>query len=122
MKLQYFKKHLVKLIIGMYSVLVVFLLFTDPRSLPVYILVVPIVWLFACISLTMFVLLSKMYKTGDAHDRKNLIYAMAFSGLICTILLLRSVNQLNGRDLLLVIVFLVLATFYASKLRISSKA
>lgn len=106
----------------MYGVLFVFLLFTDPRELPVYVLIAPILWLFMCMTFTILLILSRMQLSKVDQGSRNFVYAMSFSGLVCTVILLRSVNQLNGRDLLLVVVFLVIASFYATKLRISRKA
>ncbi|MDQ5886122.1 MAG: hypothetical protein QG628_519 [Patescibacteria group bacterium] len=122
MKLQYIKNHLTKITVVMYGVLGTFLIFSNPRSLPVYALIAPILWLFFCMTFSVFIALNRLHGSSSRSDKRNIIYASSFSGLICTVVLLRSVNQLNGRDLLLIMVFLIIATFYTSKLRISRKA
>jgi FlaA1/EpsC-like NDP-sugar epimerase len=121
MATQFLHRNLIRITILMYVILLIFLAFTNPSKLPIYVIIVPIVWLFVCMSFTAHLLIGKFQKDKDTHKRRNLIYSAGFSGLICTVILLRSVDQLNSKDVLLVVIFLAVASFYAGKLRISTK-
>jgi hypothetical protein len=121
MKLIEIKKHLLAVTMGMYSILVIFLMFTDPRKLPVVALVAPIIWLFVCLSLSMYLVLTRFNAHKKSGNRRIIVYAISLSAMLCVVILLRSVNQLNGRDVLLIAVFLAIVSFYSGKLRLTSK-
>lgn len=113
------RRHLVKVIAIMYGLLFLFLGTTDPRNLPILLLIVPVVWLFCCLSLTIFLCINFYGSKDRLTKRKDIVYAVGGAGVLCVILLLRSVNQLNAKDVMLIIIFFAIAFFYVSKIRIA---
>jgi len=117
MTITFHRKRLIKTAIAMYSLLGVFFILTSPSNLPILMLIAPVVWLFIALSITFYLLLGWSKLGVGEKDRRDAIYGMSGAGVICSVLLLRSVNQLNGRDILLVSIFAVIAGFYVRKLR-----
>ncbi len=115
-------KKILKIVTGMYVFLGLFLIFTNPRDLPMLGLIFPIIWLFLCLTLSSYILLTMIRNSAEADVKRLLIYSAGFSLMVCSIILLRSVNQLNGRDLLLVLLFMIVASFYAIKFRLPVKS
>ncbi len=115
-------KKILKIAIGMYAFLGLFLIFTNPRDLPLLGLIFPIFWLFLCLTLSSYILLTMIRNGAEADVKRRLIYSAGFSLMVCSIVLLRSVDQLNGRDLLLVLLFMIIASFYAIKFRLPVKS
>ncbi len=111
------RKRIIELILVMFVILLAFFMKTDPKSLPVILLIAPVAWLFVILSLSFYLGLNWSNIDLNKVSRKDIIYSLVGSGVISIALLLRSVNQLNGRDILLTTIFLVVASFYAKKLR-----
>jgi len=115
------RRYLVKIVAIMYGLFFLFLSLTSPSNLPILLLIAPVIWLFFCLTLTVLLCIN-IYRLKDkVIDRKDVIYAASGAGVSCVILLLRSVNQLNARDVLLIIFFLAIASFYLSKIRMPTK-
>jgi hypothetical protein len=113
----WYQKHLATVTALMYGILLLFFVFTSPRDLPQIFLIVPIGLIFICLSLT-FYLLIRLY-AASRQSNKIYVYAITPSFLICLILTLKSIDQLSGRDILLVFVFIIVSSVYLSRMRIS---
>jgi len=87
----------------------VFLVTTDPSRLPLVLLVVPFLWLFAVLSVTTWLIL----KNRPSVTRKQ---AVLVSGVMATIPVLlaifQSIHQLSLRDVLLSTGLVLLAAVY----------
>ena len=115
------RRYLTKLLAMMYGLFFLFLSTTNPRSLPILLLILPVLWLFLCLTLTIFLCINLYAEKNKPIEKKDIVISMGGAGVFCIILLLRSVNQLNARDVLLVVTFLVIASFYVRKIRLPSK-
>ncbi len=109
-----------RLLVALYVLLFIFLIFTDPQKLPILFLIVPIVWLWVCLSLTMYLFIRKMPSRKGNAPRNDIIYSIVIATFLCLILLLRSVNQLNGKDIILVLILFLVTRPYLRRL-LSSK-
>ena len=92
----------------------VFLLLTNPETLPLPLLVVPFILLLFVIYKTMFLVLKLSFRSFS----KNRIRVMAgASALLPTLLLiLASIRQLTVRDTAIVIGLLITLTFYMRRI------
>jgi cobalamin synthase len=105
-----------RLLVALYVLLFIFLIFTDPQKLPVLFLIVPIVWLWACLSLTIYLVIRKLPSRKGNIPRNDIIYSVVIATFMCLILLLRSVNQLNGKDIVLVVILFLVTRPYLRRL------
>lgn len=91
---------------------------TDPRKLPIVLLIVPFGLLFAAIFLTVSSIIRRFLpRTGQGKRR---LAAGCIAGLPAFLLILSSVNQLTWRDVALVAFLSIFLLFYASRARFSS--
>lgn len=95
------------------TLLVALLLFTDPRKVPIIVLLLPFVLLFLVIFESVSLALHRFMPRLSSRKRK--IIAATLGGLPCFLLLLSSINQLTWRDVTLVTVLLLLGLFYSSR-------
>ena len=109
-----------RLLVALYVFLFIFLIFTDPQKLPILLLIIPIAWLWVCLSLTMYLVIRKMPSRKGNVPRNDIIYSIVIATFLCLILLLRSVNQLNGKDIVLVVILFLVTRPYLRRL-LSSK-
>ena len=105
-----------RLLVAMYVLLFIFLITTDPQKLPVLLLIVPVVWLWVCLSLTFYLVLRRLPSRKINTERNDMVYSIATATFLCLILLLRSVNQLNGKDIVLVAILFFVARPYLRRL------
>ena len=111
-----------RLLVAMYALLFIFLFFTDPRQLPVLFLILPVIWLWGCLALTFYLLIRKLPSRRGNSSKNNVIYSVTISSFLCLLLLLRSVNQLNGKDVILVVVLFLVARPYLRRLLSSQQS
>lgn len=106
------KKYL--LILALISLLVVFFGFTNPNSMPVGLIVLPVIVIFIIFSLVFYVALSGfMLKT----DKTRLKYISTFLGLFISIgVLFYSTGGVNVWDALLLGLIFIIGTIYISKI------
>ena len=105
-----------RLLVAMYVFFFLFLMTTDPQKLPVLLLILPVAWLWICLSLSFYLLIRKLPSRRGNLSRNDMIYSITLSSFICLLLLLRSVNQLNGKDVILVIILFLVARPYLRRL------
>ena len=101
--------------------LLVFLFSTDPNKLSIGWLILPFIWLFLCLFMTFLLVVNKITLKRELLT-KSKRYTIAFiaASLPTLILLLKSIDQLSAKDLVLFIVFYLIISFYVSKLRFIS--
>jgi len=104
-------------IVGLYLALLLWLSLTDPRKLPIILLIVPFVLLFAAVFMTITLLIRQFLPHMSVTKRR--LAAGCISGLPCFLLILSSVNQLTWRDAALVAFLSIFLLFYASRARFS---
>ena len=104
-------------IIGLYLALFLWLSLTDPRKLPIVLLIVPFALLFAAIFMTISLLIRQFLPRMSTNKRR--LAAGCIGGLPCFLLILSSVNQLTWRDVALVAFLSIFLLFYASRARFS---
>lgn len=98
---------------GLFTVLYIsgplFFALTSPKSLPLPLLVFPFLWLFSCLFVTSWLLLTRHYKVNKRQ-------ASMVSGTIASIPVLltvfQSIHQLSIRDVLLSVGLVVLTALY----------
>ena len=91
----------------------VFLMSTNPSHLPLALIVVPFLWLFAALFATAWLMLGLI---GPFKPRKRrFLVAGAGSSLPVMLLVFRSIHQLTLRDVLLTAALIAVATFYVSR-------
>lgn len=99
----------------LYGGLGIFLLTTNPNSLPIWLVITPVLWLFVTLVYSFFSLIS-MFSPRSPRPRK--VWLSFMLALLPTmLLLLKSINQLSPKDILLLLVLSVLGLFYSSRLR-----
>ena len=94
-----------------------FLLFTNPNNLPILLLITPIFLLFVFLTSSISVVLKALHKNPASNPSGVSVYAVTFSFVTCLALLLRSIDQLNGKDILLIIILFVVSIFYIRHIR-----
>lgn len=104
-------------ILGLYLALFLWLSLTDPRKLPIVLLIVPFGLLFAALFMTVSLLIKQFLPRMTQGKRR--LAAACVSGLPCFLLILSSVNQLTWRDVALVAFLSIFLLFYASRARFS---
>lgn len=101
-----------KIAIASGALLLLLLLFTDPSALPSAFLMVPFVLVFIALSAAVSRIMIMFGLTISKARRVGYV----FSSIPVLLLALQSLGQLTLRDVLVVLVFFVLAYFYVSKL------
>lgn len=105
-----------------YLSLAFFLFSTNPQSLPILLLVLPVLWLFLGVIATIL-LLMRLVSPGVAERRggQQLLYASIVSGIPSGMLLLNSIDQLTLKDVLLIILLAGLILFYVGRFKFGRK-
>jgi hypothetical protein len=116
MKLQ--KLYTPAKIVSLYLALFLWLSLTDPRKLPIVLLIVPFALLFAAVFMTVSFVLKQFMPRMTVAKRR--LAAGCVSGLPSFLLILSSVNQLTWRDVALVAFLSIILLFYASRARFSA--
>lgn len=95
----------------LYSFGPLFLAFTDPSRLPIALLVVPFMWLFIALFVTVWLVLKRL---GQSKRRRSII-ATAAATLPVLLLIFQSIHQLSFKDVVLAVILLAAISFYLSK-------
>lgn len=110
---------LIRILLLLIGTLLVFISNTDPKNLPIALVLVPAFLIFGILLLSFYLILRWTKLNNENLSSKYVLYSLVCSGVISSGLLLRSVNQLSGRDVLLGTVFLIIISIYTNKLRFS---
>lgn len=106
-------RHTIYRIVILYALLGVFLITTDPRHLPLILLIVPFVLMMSAFYLTIS-LLMQIFRPSMLRP-KRVYFSIVSSGFLTFLLVLNSVNQLTWRDALLLVVLMLFLLFYGSR-------
>ncbi len=97
------------LLLGLFMAGPLFMAFTNPESLPLPLLVLPFMWLFSCLFITVWLVLSKK----PTIQRKQIAIV---SGLVATIpvllIVFQSIHLLSIRDVVISVGLALLASGY----------
>lgn len=104
------------ILLALYGSFLIFLLSTDPRKLKVGWLILPFLWVFACLFLTAVYLIDWL-SPRHSHTRRQTLIASLFAAVPAVMLLLDSVDQLTLKDGLLIGGMATLGVFYVNKIR-----
>lgn len=91
----------------------VFMLITNPESLPLPLLVIPFLLLFAALYLTVKLLLDRYFSNLYGRPLKGVAFTLA--GLPVLLIILQSIGQLSIRDLLITLGLVLGLIFYFRK-------
>ena len=102
-------------------IFIAMVLLTDPKSLPVYLLIFPFIFLFLISYSILEILSNKIFFISNStrKGRKRIIIVSS-SFLIAVLLALQTIGQLGIRDLITVIILCVIMIFYVNKASFSS--
>lgn len=105
------KKTLV--VLAVYVSLPVLLLTTDPQKLPLPLLFLPIILVYAACALSVYLAFSWLRPGMDNKKRR---FIALFTGTLPTLLvILQTIQQLSIRDLLIVVILFALLVWYMQK-------
>lgn len=99
----------------LYGSFLAFLLSTDPRNLKVGWLILPFLWVFVCLFLTIIYAIDWL-SPKHSHSRRKTMMASLFAAVPAVMLLLASVDQLTFRDSLLIGGLAAVGIFYVNKI------
>jgi len=115
-------KRLAVVLLGMYGALFIFLSTTNPRSIPAAILLLPLVWLFMSLTGTGLLILRLVQPHKSEEDlRKQLGYAAIGAAVPIGMLLLRSIDQLTAKDIILIVMLSAIGLFYLGRFKFAQK-
>lgn len=106
-------------VVAAYVGLVLLLVLTDPRKLPIVALMGPFILLFLAIYLTIKLVITMFFP--GLERRKRVFIGSCVAGVPSFLLLLSSVNQLTWRDVALVSFLMIALLFYNSRASFSGK-
>jgi hypothetical protein len=109
------KSHWRHLIIGLllYGVGVFFFAVTNPKDLPVPMLIIPFVYIFGCLYFTSFFIAKHISRLAAQAS----LLASVIAVPITLLLLLSSLHQLSARDIVLSVSIAVILIWYLYKLK-----
>lgn len=107
------------LLVIVYIALLAMVFMTNPRKLPIIILIVPFILVFAAVFLSVNLAVRRFFPRVVRPRR--LFIAGCSAGLPTLLLILSSINQLTWRDAFLLIVLAVFLLFYSSRLEFLKK-
>lgn len=96
-------------IAGLYFVGPLFFITTNPESLPLPLLVLPFLWIFAVLFITSWLVLSRRQ---GIHKKQVVMISGCIASIPVLLAVFQSIHQLSVRDVLLSIGLVVLAAIY----------
>ena len=105
------------LLVGLYLSLPIILLFTNPQNLPLPLLILPILIVFAIIYTTVYLIVGRKVSAAKHLSKTRLIIISGVSALMPVILIvLASIKQFTFRDILLAVALIVCIAWYLLKI------
>ena len=96
-------------------------LLTDPKSLAVYLLIFPFIFLFLITYSILEILSNKIFFINNSNNKgRKRIIIVSSSFLISVLLALQTIGQLGIRDIITVIILCAIMIFYVNKASFSS--
>lgn len=106
-----YKRPLV--LVGLVGSLVAMLFLTDPLKLPLFLMPLPFMLIFTILYVSTKYFLHRLFPNKYSSRQKIAAFTVAIIPTL--ILVMSSIEQLTTRDLLLMVLIIVLAIFYARK-------
>lgn len=103
------------MLVAGFAGLTFFLFSTNPRNLPVGVLILPFVALFLLLYLLVYSLMTMIVRQSGKRSYVSTTIALIVAGIPTLLLVLQSINQLSWRDILLLLAFGVCALVYTAK-------
>lgn len=114
-------KYQIRIAILAMIVLMIFIFFTNPHDLPILLLITPVLLLFVFLTSFLTLTLAIINSNNSLQMGRNLIYGATISFVVCLALLLRSIDQLNSKDILLITLFSTVSIFYIRHVKSTNK-
>ncbi len=92
--------------------LAILLMTTNPQSVSVFVMMVPFLLLFAILSSVGWLI----FEAYDTEPRRRIVLSAMFAVLPVLLLILKSIGQLEFKDLLIVLAFILFGWFYVSRI------
>lgn len=96
-----------------YLLIPIFMTVTNPETLPLPLLTIPFILVFAALYMTVGLLLKKYF--SNLRGKSPQAVALTLSGLPVLLIILQSIGQLSIRDLLIIVTLIVGLIFYFRK-------
>lgn len=96
-------------ITGLYAFGPLFFMFTDPNNLPLPLLILPFIWLFAAIYISVYWVLQ--LKTSASKKQFQIISSLSAS-LVVLLCVFQSIHQLSIRDVAISLAIIGIAALY----------
>lgn len=106
---------------GCLLITLLILLTTNPKEVPIAVLMLPPLLSFAALALIAYQVLG-LFSVGKGRTRaQRTTLALICAGVPILLLVLKSVDQLSARDIILFSVLVGLLTFYLGRLRLGTR-
>ncbi len=106
---------------GLYGLLVIVLSTTDPFDSPLPVIIIPFTLLFLALLKTFSLLLNMIDVRHKLSRKKRLFIAAGAAWLPVMLLILRSVDQLTGRDAFVLAIFILAFLLYISRIQFKTR-
>ena len=103
----------------LYGGFIVFLISTDPSKLSLPFIILPFFWLFLCLLPIFLKLMQILSGHLSLPAKRRYSLALLLSAVPVCALLLKSIDQLGLRDLLILLALIIIGSFYAGRLNFS---
>lgn len=113
-------KYLFAIALLSHSVLLLFLMTTNPYKLPVIFLLITLIWAYGCLT-SLVLLVIKILRPEELFGTRQILYSAILAAVPTGMLLLRSIDQLTVKDLVLIGILASLGLFYFTRFRFSRK-
>lgn len=116
------KPRRIALLLAMYGALIIFLSATNPKTVSSIFLVLPVLWLFSCLFLTLIWFVPQFRREiGVSGSFQSIARAAILAGVPSGLLLLQSINQLTLKDIMLLALFGAVALVYSKRFQLQRK-
>ncbi len=115
-------KHMIAYVAALWSLLFVFLASTNPLNSSALLLMLPMAILFCALAATTILAQQVIGLSGDRRTKGRQVgFACLVASLPTSLLLLRSINQLTPKDLILIGMLAAIAFVYVRRFRFYQK-
>jgi hypothetical protein len=105
------------ILLGAFATLILFLLATDPNSLPVGLVFLPLILLYLVLFMSGKFLYDMVITFRGGSSKRTTIFAAIFALIPTLLLVLRSIDQLTVKDLFLLLLLGMVLLFYTSVIK-----
>ncbi len=105
----------------LYGILITLLFSTNPYQSSLLVVIIPFGILFLALFATFNSIMSLLGVSQRITPKKRLLLAAGIAWLPVMLLILRSIDQLTGRDALILVIFILAFLLYATRLQLQSR-